>query len=75
MVEKKSEHYQLHYNLMQHIVKICLRTPPVTFEGKFVDAYPDLYQRLRNSARGISFKCLGFYALKTFTMFNDDTFG
>ena len=60
---------------MQDIVKICLRTPPVTFEGKFVDAYPDLYQRLRNSARGISFKCLGFYALKTFTMFNDDTFG
>lgn len=28
------------------------RTPPVTFEGKFVDAYPDLYQRLRNSAQG-----------------------
>ncbi|XP_067016228.1 uncharacterized protein [Acropora muricata] len=28
------------------------RTPPVTFESKFVDAYPDLYQRLRNSPRG-----------------------
>lgn len=28
------------------------RTPPVTFESKFVDAYPDLYERLRESPRG-----------------------
>ncbi|XP_048583476.1 sterol 3-beta-glucosyltransferase UGT80B1 [Nematostella vectensis] len=28
------------------------RTPPVTFESKFVDAYPDLYERLRNAPEG-----------------------
>lgn len=33
-------------------LSIFIRTPPVTFESKFVDAYPDLYQRLRNSPRG-----------------------
>lgn len=28
------------------------RTPPVTFESKFIDAYPDLYERLQESPRG-----------------------
>lgn len=31
---------------------ICYRTPPVTFESKFIDAYPDLYERLQESPLG-----------------------
>ena len=31
---------------------LAFRTPPVTFESKFMDAYPALYRRLQNAAPG-----------------------
>lgn len=41
-------------HLFNDLFNLYYRTPPVKFENKFVDAYPELYDRLVKAPPGIN---------------------